>query len=333
MKFKIRFADQIVGFFVVLSLVSLVFVIVMLGRSQRWFKKDLSYKTYLSSAGGLSSNMAVQYRGFTIGSVKEFSLMRNDATGDDEVEVVFIIHEEYTDRVRRGSVMELSGSPLGSSLLFHAGRGAILEEGSTIPRQGSAEARELARQGLVIESSSGDSLGELMANVNSLLAHLDQALGPGTDETEIGQMIGSLNKTLAGVESLPGTLEGLLTKTINDIMAGLKPILSSIDDLLSELNEPDGLLYTVLDTDKDVYQNLVGILASVSDMIKNLDNVIAFIPGQLPQVAGILIDLRETLQTAEDTLKALNNNPLLRGGVPKRLETQSSDTRPRDIRF
>ena len=329
MKFKIRFADQIVGFFVVLSLASLVFVIFMLGRSQRWFKKDASFKTYLTSAGGLSANMPVQYRGFTIGSVKEFRLIRNDETGNDEVEVVFIIHEEYTDRVKRGSVMELSSSPLGSSLLFHAGRGEILEEGSTLPVNGSAQARELARQGLVIETPSGDSLGDLMANVNSLLVNLNQALGTGTEETELGQMIGSLNRTLAGVETLPGTLEGML----NNIMREVKPILASIDDLLAELTEPDGLLYSVLDTDKDVYPNLVKILESVSDMVKNLDRTIAFIPGQLPQVAGILMDLRVTLKTAEDTMTAVLNNPLLKGGVPKRLETQSNDTRPRDIRF
>ena len=329
MKFKIRFADQIVGLFVILSLASLVFVILMLGRSQRWFKKDVSFKTYLSSAGGLSANMPVQYRGFTIGGVKEFKLTRNDITGDDEVEVIFIIHEEYTDRVKKGSVMELSSSPLSSSLLFHAGRGEILEEKSTLPVKGSAQARELERQGLVIDTPGGDSLGDLMANVNSLLAHLDTALGPGTDETEIGQAIRSLNRTLTGVESLPATVMEML----NDLLADIQPILANIDDLTTELTEPDGLLYSVLDTDKEVYQGLVDILGSISAMLKNLDRTIAFIPSQLPQVAGLLADVRVTLQSAEDTMTALLNNPLLRGGVPQRLETQSSDTRPRDIRF
>ena len=60
MKFKIRFADQIVGFFVIVCLVSLAFVIVMLGRSQRWFAKDYTFIKVLPSAVGLGKNMPVQ---------------------------------------------------------------------------------------------------------------------------------------------------------------------------------------------------------------------------------------------------------------------------------
>ena len=120
MKFKIRFADQIVGFFIVLSLVSLAFVIVMLGKSQRWFVKDVSFSTILQSAGGLSKNMAVQYRGFTIGNIKNFYLNDND-----EVEVIFSIYKEYKDKVKKGSIVEMMISPvgLGNQFLFHAGRG------------------------------------------------------------------------------------------------------------------------------------------------------------------------------------------------------------------
>ena len=78
MKFKIRFADQIVGLFLILSLVSVVFIIIMLGRSQRWFAKDYAFNTVLLSATGLSKNMPVQYKGFTIGNVKNFYLNGDD---------------------------------------------------------------------------------------------------------------------------------------------------------------------------------------------------------------------------------------------------------------
>jgi len=99
------------------------------------------------------------------------------------------------------------------------------------------------------------------------------------------------------------------------------------------LNDPDGLIYTVLDTDKDVYTNLVGILSSVTSMLDNLDRTISFIPSQLPQIAGLLMDLRVTMKTAEDVLVALTNNPLLRGGVPIRTDSQGSDISPRGIRM
>jgi phospholipid/cholesterol/gamma-HCH transport system substrate-binding protein len=39
------------------------------------------------------------------------------------------------------------------------------------------------------------------------------------------------------------------------------------------------------------------------------------------------------MQDVDDLLVALANNPLLKNGVPERLETQTGGTSPRDIRF
>ena len=333
MKFKIRFADQIVGFFVIMSLLSVTVVIVMLGRSQRWFGKDSSFYTVLPSAGGLSKNMAVQYRGFTIGNIKSFYLTEND-----DVEVIFSINEEYKDRVKQGSVVEMMISPvgLGNQFLFHTGKGEVLADGAFVPAAGSAQARELIRQGLAIEPQHDDSISLLMNRMSSILAQIDEAFGPGTDATEIGKVVRSIQKILSGAEDLPDTVDrtvATVIKTIEDLQAELNPILANINALTSELNDPDGMLYTVLDTDKDVYTNLVSSLKSVSSILENLDKTTAFIPGQLPQLAGLITDLRVTMKSAEDVLIALTNNPLLRKGIPDRPESQSGGTSPRDIRF
>lgn len=327
MKFKIRYADQIVGVFIVLSLVSLVLVIVLLGRSQRWLAKDVSYYTVLPSAGGLSKNMAIQYKGFVIGNVKSFHLK-----DDDDVEVIFIIHEEYCDRVKQGSLVEVMVSPIpafGSQFLFHAGRGEPLAEGSLVPVVGSREARELIRQRLAVEPYHDDSITLLMNRASSVLEDLDRtlvqlniAIGPGSDRSEIGKIIRSVGKTLAGAEDLP--------KTIDEILAELKPVLANIKDITDEVNNPSGLLYKVLDTNEAVYTNLVSSLGSISSILDNLDMTAA---SQFPQIAGLISELRVTIKSAEDVLVALTNNPLLRKGIPDKVETQSGGTGPRDIQF
>jgi len=327
MKFNIRrFADQIVGVFIILSIVALAFVIVMLGKSQRWFTKDIAFYTVFPSAAGLSKNMAVQYKGFAIGTVTTFRLK-----DDDTVEVEFAIHQEYRDRIKRGSLVELQVSPigLGNQFQFYAGKGEMLDEGAFIPPFGSTLAKELERQGLVEELQRDDSISVLMGRVSSIMGYLDVALGEGTDETEIGNIIGSLNRTLEGLEAVPHSLEN----TINDVRLQIRPILANLNALTSELNDPDGTIYTLMDTDKDFYTGLVGILGGVNSLLNNLDKTISFIPTQLPQVARLLIDLRATLQTADDALTAITNNPLLRGGVPSRADSQNSDISPRGIRF
>ena len=322
MKFKIRFADQIVGIFIILSLAILVFVIIMIGQSQRWFAKDISYKTVLSSAVGLSKNMAVQYRGFSIGSVKDFYL-----DDYDNVEVIFVIHEEHSDRVRLGSMVDMVVSPigLGSQFLFNSGNGQLLEEGDFIPVLGSAQARALISLGYAEAPQQDDSIsalmnrvGAILEDVNEITSLLAEALGEGSDTSEIGKIMGSVQKTLAEVE---------------DIGTELAPMMADLAGLTAALNEPDGLLYTVMDTEGEVYLNLVDSLGSVTSILQSLERTTAFIPGQLPQIAGLIFELRGALVAAEDVLIALTNNPLLRGGVPERQEVQSSGTNPRNIRF
>ena len=339
MKFKIRFADQIVGFFIIVCLLSLVFVTVMLGRSQRWFARDVSFYTVLYTAGGLSRNMNIQYRGFTIGNVRDFQLV------GETVEVVFTIFEEYRDRVRQGSMVEVAVSPigLGSQFLFHTGRGAELPEGAFIPIMGSAQAMELVRLGLAVEPQQVDSISVIMNRVDSvleevqgILANMNEAFGEGSDATEIGMIASSLRRTLTGVETLPHAVEetiSALAMTIDGISAELSPILGNISALTAELADPDGFVFTVLDAEGEVYAYLVESLGHISSMLENLERATAFIPAQLPQVAGLIMDLRVTMQSAEEVLVALTNNPLLRRGVPGRLESESAGTSPRNIRF
>jgi phospholipid/cholesterol/gamma-HCH transport system substrate-binding protein len=188
-----------------------------------------------------------------------------------------------------------------------------------------------------------------MNRASSVLDELDRVLVQvedafrGSEETVIGQIVGGVNRTIAGAETLPGTIDktaDYLVKDIDDLKAMLEgelerinPILADVNALSSKLNDPDGLVYTVLDTNEEVYTSLESSLNSVSSILENLDRTAAFIPGQLPQIAGLIMDLRVTIKTAEDVLIALTNNPLLRGGIPERVETQSSGTSPRDIQF
>ena len=331
MKFKIRFADQIVGFFVVLALASLVFVIVMLGQSQRWFANDVRFFTVMPTAGGLSRNMAVQYRGFTVGYVESFSL-----TPDSNVNVIFVIHEEFADRVRFGSMVELMVNPigLGNQFLFHAGRGDILFENSFIPVAGTAEAKFLPDE-FAAERYQDDSIALLFNMVTAIVGHLEEALGTGSEVTQIGQIVGSIQTVLAGVEELPAVITSMLDDVwteFNPIIANINNTVANISTITSELTDPDGLLFTVLDTEEEVYTNLVRSLNSVSSMLENLETVTAFIPSQLPQLAGLIMEIRVTLQTVEELLEAVGNNPLLRRGIPERREGPGTSP-PRNIRF
>jgi phospholipid/cholesterol/gamma-HCH transport system substrate-binding protein len=337
MKFTIRFADQIVGAFIILALGILVFVVFMLGRSQRWFAHDYQYITYLNSASGVNQNMPVQYKGFTIGHVKSIKL-----SDDDRVEVKFTIFDIYNDRLKEGSLVEIMVSPigLGNQFIFYAGAGTEqLSEGTVIPQVNSPEGRLLLAAGLAVRPERDDSINNIMNLVSSVLATLDQTLADlgeaieGTDRTSLGRTMGNVETTVSGLSDLSQTLSTDLEKILKQISVQLDPILSNLQEFTSAVSDPSSSVMAILDSEGPLYTNIVNSIDSISGILRNLERTSDFIPAQLPQVAALLMDLHSALRTAQDVLVALTNNPLLKGGIPQHKETHPGGARPRDLEF
>jgi len=77
---------------------------------------------------------------------------------------------------------------------------------------------------------------------------------------------------------------------------------------------------SLLEQDGKIAVKLVSSLESVSGILRTLDKT-AF-----PQVL-------DTIQKVDDTITAVNNNPLLKRGVPERKETPAGGSRSRDTEF
>jgi len=299
MKFSIRFADKIVGAFILLALVILVFVIIMLGRNQRWFTHDHEYKTYFTSASGISMNMAVQFKGFTIGHIKKISL-----TEDDKVEVIFTIFNEHKNRVRVGSVVEMLASPigLGNSFIFHPGSGSeLLEEGSLIPEINSFEAKFLIDTGLASAVVTSDGISNIINQANLLLDAINLSV-TGTNPSEP-----VLANILQGI--------GELVSTVN---IQLNPILDNLDSATGRISDPS------------IYSELSASLISINGILGNLEKTSDFMPSNVP---ALMADLNAALRTMQDVLVSLTNNPLLRRGVPEHRETAPGGSSSRDLEF
>ncbi|MCL1993378.1 MAG: MlaD family protein [Spirochaetes bacterium] len=337
MKFAIRHADKIVGGLILIGIGVLLFVIFMMGSNQRWFARDYEYVTFLSSATGISRNMPVQFRGFTIGYVQSFVL-----TDDDRVEVVFTIFDIYNSRVLEGSVIDVAVSPigLGSQFLFHPGIGERqLPEGSLIPYINSPEGILTIAGGLANAPDSGDSIGdiinqvaEIMETVGFIMTDVHGAL-QGTDETSIGRTLGHVEMTAAGAAELTQTLSTDILALLEHFMFQVDPILEDFQGLTARLADPSGTVMSILDGDGPFYESLVESLGAITGTLASIEQTAQFIPSQLPMLGILLASLHSTLSAAEDVLIALTNNPLLRRGVPQRIEMHPGGTTARDLEF
>jgi len=338
MKLSIRFADQIVGALIILAMVILVFVIFMLGSNQRWFSRDYSFKTYFPTAAGLNKNMPVQYKGFTIGRVKSFELV------EDHVEVRFTIFDTYIDRVKNGSLVEVLVSPIsslgGNQFIFYPGTGQeLIAEGEIIPSVSSAEGKRLLAMGLALRPDRDDNInnimtgaGILLSTLNGLLADMQEAF-EGTDQTSLGRTMGGLEHAATGLQHMANKLPSDFEGTLNRIMVQIEPLLFNLREVSGKLANPDGSIAAILDSDGDVYKDMVKSLDALSGTLQNLEKTSEFMPSQLPQLAAMIVELRATISTLQDVGVAAKNNPLLKKGVPVQKEANTGGASTRNMEF
>jgi phospholipid/cholesterol/gamma-HCH transport system substrate-binding protein len=347
-KFRIRFADKIVGLLVIVAIGFLVFAVFMLGKRHRWLAKDQTYITHFDSASGLSANMPVQYRGFTIGNVKSF-----DLTAEDKVEVSFTIYDTYLDRVREGSLVELRVNPIGiggGQFLFYPGLLPNPPEGNFIPSVNSDEGREYLEQGMAVISGQDDSITVIISRVNTLLQNINSVTLQlrdafrGTDtKTTLGRTVAELEKTARGASSLVGNVDaglkpslenaGQITDHIERIAAQAESVIADLKTVTAELANPDGTALRILDAGGPVYANLERSLNALSGTLESLELTAGTLPAQMSRVEALILDMRTALAAAEDVIIALRNNPLLRRGIPDRARSGTGGTGPRDIDF
>jgi len=330
MKLMIRFADQIVGALIIIAVGILVFVIFMLGSSQRWFIRDNDYVTYFNSASGLSQNMPVQYKGFTIGRIK--SIRFNLA--DDRVDVQFSIFKEYTDKVKKGSRVELVSSPIsalgGNQFLFYPGKGLEkdpLPSGTLIPPAYAPESQNLPDKDLVSVPPKDDSISNIISQVGTLLGTVNESLGEGRLQAIIDNIVKSITSIQVIIEKLSGDLD------VERIMGEIMPAIANFRQLSDKLKEPNSPIMSFLSSEGDIYGNLVKTLEAASGTLQQLEGTTGDIHSQTPQIAASLDKLLSALKSVNQVLESVKNNPLLKGGVPEQTETRAGGSSARNMEF
>lgn len=338
MKFRIRFAEQIVGLFVLLAILGLAGILILLGANQRWFARNYYFTSQFKSAAGLSAGMPIELRGFEIGKVDSIAL--ND---ENLVDIEFYIYDTYYDKVVPNSVLELASSPLGfgGGLRFHPGRnsGPALEEFSFIPSLDSSEGKSMVEHGLVELPQGEDMIGSVLGQLGPILTEVSATLA------SVHSLTDSITLALAGEGGGPmaGILNNLtassrrvneLLKTLDRVSTGLQEITSNVQattealkdptGLVPKLLDPQGSLATLLDDDNRLFDQITTAMDELNAIIGQLGKFSAYVNSTQPQITGLLEKGHMALDQGSDVLEAVKNNPLLRGGVPEKKEQDTT---------
>lgn len=333
MKFKIRFADQIVGILAIVAVAALVFVIFMLGSKQRWFARDYQFSATFETASGLATGLELKYKGFTVGKIASFRL-----TDDDTVDVRFSVYDTYYDRLKEGSVIELIVSPigLGNQFLLHPGNGtALIAEGSEIPRLDSPAGQALVASGGVTIPKRDDTVTNIVAQVNPLLTNVNETLSAlnaalkGTGTGPLAETMSGVAKTMTNVADISSGVSG----SMEGLLADVRAVTDDLQRFTDTLQTVDGIVPRMIDPDGTIFKSLGASLREVEGTLGNVEDSSSILKSQVPQIARLIEDLRIALVKGQDVLEALRNNPILKNGVPERVQTDTSGTNSRDIEF
>ncbi|MBN2508763.1 MAG: MCE family protein [Spirochaetales bacterium] len=330
MKFRLRFAEQITGLFVLIAIGMIALVLVFMGINKRWYVDDPVFFTKFESAEGLKTAMAIRFKGFQIGQIDALQLL-----DDDTVEVRFTIYREYHSRVRENTVIEFATNPLnlGGGLLLHPGKyvTAPKPSGSYIPSLDFADGIKLVKDGLV-ETKSSDEISVMMGNVGDILVHIKEetlpavntllrnvdAIATGADKGPLGQTLYHVEDITRDAASVMSEIAAASNKLVGDITQLSESLRSELSDpavLVKKLVAPDSTAAFLLNDHMALYAQIDGILSGVNNSIQQVEDITRYINATTPQITGLIEETRQALDQGKDVLEGLKNNPVLRGGI------------------
>jgi phospholipid/cholesterol/gamma-HCH transport system substrate-binding protein len=228
-------------------------------------------------------------------------------------------------------------------MFFHPGKGPAgpLPEFSYIPSMDLDVGKQLVEKGLVDRSAGEDPIGVVIASIGPILVQVDTTL------LSIEEMVDSLSSSIKGEG--PGPLSAVLndlettTGQINSVLENLDRVVANVEELTGGMTDPTGLVKklldpkgtvaTILDDDNQLYDEIIQSVEDLNRIIAELGEFVAFRNATQPQISGVLETGRDALDQGKDVLEAVKNNPLLRRGIPEKLEQPTTFQSFRDEDF
>lgn|GEM_PF-272804 len=359
MNYRLKYANQFVVSFVIMALIVIGVAIIFVAFQQKIFEKKLSYNTKLSDGTGLSAQTQLLYKGFEIGRVKKFSLSK-----DGWIVVYLKIYQRYSNLIVTGSVINRLTSPLTgkTQLEFFQNNSStkLIEEGGLIESSDTPE-------GLVIyrELSTGKS-SDMITSIITNLDRFIQELGKDNNQDkgslfrllyflanvsqEASKSMMEINKMLNEVNSFASNLnkdnnadQGAIFRLLNnaaDASVKINKEIEAVDTLIKgltvfieEYQNPDSLLVRMIDpSGNNIITPIRNTLETLNMNLKETQQILVFLNRQKPELSILLNQINEALTRAQKTLDALNNNPLLKSGIPpKKQSTSGTGTRIKEF--
>jgi phospholipid/cholesterol/gamma-HCH transport system substrate-binding protein len=292
-RFQFRRVNEMTGTFVLGVVAVLIAAVVWTGRSQRWFKGNVSLRIALPEAGaaGIRQGSEVYFLGTLVGSVSDVIA---DATGRMEAEAN--IRRDFFRFVRADSsaVVKKKFGVAGDSF-FEITRGA----GQPLPEKNASIVCNEQFQS-ALEAAVEEVRREAMLVLKKVNGGLDTWTKLGADLGETRQHLDELTvrlgKIAAGVEAGTGTVGKLITDP--SLADEAKQLLTRANAAMSEL--------------QGVVTNLNVAVKNVRDGTARLPEIGDAVAGETKDLPGLVQQTQTSMRELERLIEAMQRHWFLR---------------------
>lgn len=336
MSFKFKHTEKITGVFILLAVVILIIGTVVISVSKKTFVKTHVFKTLLSDAVGLSTSTPLSFKGYEIGRVKKFILNK-----DNNIDVELGVYKEFREKIVRGSAIYRLNNPITGEttlVLLQPRRpspasvfgniGSELPEGEYIPSLDMDDGQKLLEENVI--EKSGETVSLIFDEARIFVTHLRDEFKLKKDTFRVFfENLHGVSESLARNQALFDHLRQLLDPVNGPVFKTLgqfSKISEKLDKTIIQLNEvmenykdPEGLMTKLFKVNQ---QQLNQTLENLNKNLVALHQALNSLKESSPLIADLLDKSRKALQ-------AINNNPLLRGGIEKESKNTNSSRKKR----
>jgi len=321
--------EKAVGTFLVLIAITLLTILLAIGRGKDWFKSYVNYYTIFDESYNLQENASVKLYNTEIGKVKKITLFKN------KVKVELAVLEDYALRIKTDSIATVQSPAIfyGTeyiSIKPGSPQSEPLATGEEIPSEPRKTIEDILNE-FGVENTAKKLIASIQ-NISEIVKQLKDPEGP-------------LFKALNNINMATIHVEGI-TRDIQAGRGSLGQFLKSsdlIEAVLSELDKVDGILTNIQSASEKAPDAMVQLQASL-DMVKQiLDEAFESVSSikivlqeveegshDIPEVTKSakrgLRELRDTLDNADKILQSLQKNFFIRSNLPPETKGEMTDT-------
>lgn len=298
-RFHFRRVNEITGTFVLVIVALLIATVVWTGRSQRWFKSNVSLRIILPADGaaGIRQGSEVYFLGTLVGSVTGVEVV--DEKGRMEAEAN--IRRDFFRFIRADSaaVVKRKFGVAGDSFFeITRGEGQPLSEknASIVCNEQFQSALEAA-----VEEIRGEAMLVLKKVNGGLVTWTTLGTNLITTRARLDQLAMRLEKMAADVEAGQGTVGRLITDTA--LADDARNLLARANEAMSEL--------------RGVFTNLNVAVKNVQDGTARLPEITGAVADEAKDLPGLVQQTQISMRELERLIEAVQRHWLLRKYVNK----------------